>query len=178
MSVATTSVRSRRRQSRPPETTPTTRCPSISTPGQEFVATFDRGRILQVASILLDNAAKYTPNGGSVTVGVNEHDERVELAVSDTDVGIPEDELPLIFERFHRADAAHPGRRGSRPLHRTPDRRSTRRYLRSHEQARRRIRVCARVAPPKAAPGGSRRTRITDISAGQHLSYPDVHLAG
>src|SRR5215217_1119163 len=105
MSVATTSVRSRRRQSRPPETTPTTRCPSISTTGQEFVATFDRGRILQVASILLDNAAKYTPNGGRVTVGVNEHDERVELAVSDTDVGIPEDELPLIFERFHRADA-------------------------------------------------------------------------
>jgi two-component system, OmpR family, sensor kinase len=71
------------------------------------VATFDRGRILQGASILLDNAVKYTPNGGRVTVGVNEHDDRAELAVSDTGVGIPEDELPLIFERFHKADAAH-----------------------------------------------------------------------
>jgi two-component system OmpR family sensor kinase len=75
-------------------------------PDGEAVATFDRGRILQVASILLDNAVKYTPDGGTVTVGVRERDERVELAVSDTGVGIPEDQLPLVFERFHRVDAA------------------------------------------------------------------------
>jgi hypothetical protein len=85
--------------------------------------------------------------------------------------------LLLIFDRFHREDAARLGRRRPRPLHRTPDRRSTRRYHRSHEQARRRLRVHARVAPPKAAPGGSRRPRITDMSAGQHFSYPDVYLA-
>ena len=75
-------------------------------PEQEVTATFDRGRILQVASILLDNAVKYTPNGGSVTVRVRERYEGVELAVADTGVGISEDELPLVFERFHRADAA------------------------------------------------------------------------
>jgi two-component system, OmpR family, sensor kinase len=75
-------------------------------PDQRIMATFDRGRILQVASILLDNAIKYTPDGGTVTVGVRGRGDRVELEVSDTGVGIREDELPLIFERFHRADAA------------------------------------------------------------------------
>ena len=75
-------------------------------PDQGIMATFDRGRILQVASILLDNAVKYTPEGGTVTVGVRERGDRVELEVSDNGVGIREDELPLIFERFHRADAA------------------------------------------------------------------------
>jgi two-component system, OmpR family, sensor kinase len=75
-------------------------------PDQGIMATFDRGRILQVASILLDNAVKYTPEGGTITVAVRGRDDRVELEISDNGVGIREDELPLIFERFHRSDAA------------------------------------------------------------------------
>ena len=70
----------------------------------EIMATFDRERVMQVASILLDNAVKYTPNGGSVKVRVEEEDASVALSVSDTGVGISEDQLLLIFERFHRAD--------------------------------------------------------------------------
>jgi signal transduction histidine kinase len=72
----------------------------------EVRATFDRERVMQVASILLDNAVKYTPEGGSVTVSVGEEDDgsSVVLAVSDTGVGISEEQLPLIFERFYRAD--------------------------------------------------------------------------
>jgi two-component system, OmpR family, sensor kinase len=70
----------------------------------EVRATFDRGRVLQVASILLDNALKYTPEGGSVKVRVEEEDGGVALAVSDTGVGISEEQLPLVFERFYRAD--------------------------------------------------------------------------
>ena len=70
----------------------------------EVRATFDRGRVMQVASILLDNAVKYTPDGGSVTVTVEEEDGGVALVVSDTGIGISEEQLPLIFERFYRAD--------------------------------------------------------------------------
>ena len=72
----------------------------------EVTATFDRERVMQVASILLDNAVKYTPEGGSVTVRVVEEDGGVALAVSDTGVGISEDQMPLVFERFYRADSA------------------------------------------------------------------------
>lgn len=78
---------------------------SVEYAGKRVVeATFDRDRVRQVASILLDNAVKYTPEGGSVEVRVGEEDGRAVLEVSDTGIGIAEDQVPLVFERFHRAD--------------------------------------------------------------------------
>jgi signal transduction histidine kinase len=76
-------------------------------------AVFDAGRMRQAAMILLDNAVKYTPKGGSVTVEVRGSDDWAELVVSDTGIGIPEDELPLVFERFHRAGESRPDERGA-----------------------------------------------------------------
>src|SRR5919202_4725971 len=77
------------------------------TPAEEPVeASFDQTRIRQVAAILLDNAVQYTPEGGNVAVSVGKENGWAKLEVSDTGIGIPEEELPLIFERFHRADPA------------------------------------------------------------------------
>ena len=73
-------------------------------PERGVVATFDRNGVLQLAGILLDNAVKYTPEGGKVVVRVREGDSQVVLEVSDTGVGITDTQLPLIFERFYRAD--------------------------------------------------------------------------
>ena len=75
-------------------------------PESEIVVTFDHARIQQAISILLDNAIKYTPQGAEVKVGVQEREGWVELEVSDTGVGISREQLPLVFERFYRADQA------------------------------------------------------------------------
>jgi two-component system OmpR family sensor kinase len=75
-------------------------------PAEPVEASFDRARIRQVAAILLDNAIKYTPEGGTVAVDVGRENGWVRLEVSDTGIGISADELPLVFERFHRADPA------------------------------------------------------------------------
>ena len=73
-------------------------------PKDKLPADFDRERILQLVSILLDNAVKYTPEGGRVTVKTCEKDGRAAVEVADTGIGIEEDSLRLVFERFHRAD--------------------------------------------------------------------------
>lgn len=66
----------------------------------------DRGRLRQLAAILLDNALKYTPEGGEVTVRCAAHGKTAELSVSDTGPGIPPAEQARIFDRFVRADTA------------------------------------------------------------------------
>ncbi len=55
---------------------------------------------------LLDNAAKYTPPGGEVTLKIQLLEDRCQIRVEDTGPGIPEEERPLIFERFYRLNKA------------------------------------------------------------------------
>jgi signal transduction histidine kinase len=64
----------------------------------------DRGRIQQVLLNLLSNAVKYTPPGGTIRVVLSETEEAALLMVEDNGIGISQEELPLIFERFYRAD--------------------------------------------------------------------------
>jgi signal transduction histidine kinase len=64
----------------------------------------DRLRLEQVAANLIDNAVKYTPRGGVVTVGVRRDQQIAVLEISDTGQGIPADELPRIWDRLFRGD--------------------------------------------------------------------------
>ena len=66
----------------------------------------DRARLKQVVVNLLDNAIKYTPEGGTVSMNVGTHDGKAVLEVTDTGLGIPSDALPRVFERFFRVDKA------------------------------------------------------------------------
>ena len=66
-------------------------------------------RVEQMLIILLDNAIKYTEQGG-LGVRVNWDDEKVVITVRDTGIGIAEEDLPYVFDRFYKVDKAHSGK--------------------------------------------------------------------
>jgi signal transduction histidine kinase len=72
----------------------------------EITYSGDAFRIKQLLVILLDNALKYTPSGGQVTLGLQNWDTFVEITVSDNGEGIEPEHLAKIFERFYRVDKA------------------------------------------------------------------------
>jgi len=80
----------------------------ISTGLAEGVGTLtgDADKLIQVLINLIDNAIKYTPNGGRIRVEARQREDAVEIAVSDSGIGIPAKEIPRIFERFYRVDRA------------------------------------------------------------------------
>jgi signal transduction histidine kinase len=64
----------------------------------------DLNRLRQVIANLLDNAVKYTPAGGRVRIEASRREDRVRITVQDTGPGIPDEELPHIWERLYRGD--------------------------------------------------------------------------
>lgn len=64
-------------------------------------------RITQLLLILLDNAIKYTSNGGTVVITTFSDDKAVSVKIADTGAGIPAEDLPYIWERFYKVDKSH-----------------------------------------------------------------------
>lgn len=83
----------------------------VRTPDAPVFGSWDRARLRRVLENLLANAIKYSPNGSTIGVTLERTAGEAVLSVRDEGIGIPEADLPHIFERFHRASnaAAFPG---------------------------------------------------------------------
>jgi len=66
----------------------------------------DKNRLVQVFDNLINNAIKFSPNGGTITIRLKDVGEYIQAEVEDTGIGIPEDKLDKIFERFYQVDSS------------------------------------------------------------------------
>lgn len=84
----------------------------VSIPEQMVMIQVDGMLIEQVLINLLDNAIKHTPDGTEICLAVQQEEDSVSFEVSDNGPGIPEEEIPLIFNRFYRSDKSYGNKRG------------------------------------------------------------------
>jgi len=80
------------------------------------IAWADRKALEQVLENLLTNAIRYSDEGSTIAIGVEERADAIEISVEDTGIGIPEEALDRIFERFYRVDASRARAIGSTGL--------------------------------------------------------------
>ena len=83
-------------------------------PGIRFYG--DTGLLKQALRILVDNAVKYTPEGGALFVRLKGKEGIVQLSVSDTGQGIAPNDLPKVFQRFYRTDESRTRQTGGTGL--------------------------------------------------------------
>lgn len=76
----------------------------------------DTDKMTQVMDNILNNAIKYSPDGGEITVSMRTTETQLIIAVSDQGLGIPKKDLPLIFDRFYRVDKARSRAQGGTGL--------------------------------------------------------------
>ncbi len=81
----------------------------LELPDEPLAASADREKLVQILRNLLENAVKFSPDGGTVTVEAHRRAGRVEVRVVDQGEGIPEAEREHIFSKFHRADSGDSG---------------------------------------------------------------------
>lgn len=72
----------------------------------------DEDRVIQILTNLMDNALKYTPEGGRVTILANQQNDEALLSVRDSGIGISAEHLPYIFDRFYRVDKSRSRQNG------------------------------------------------------------------
>jgi signal transduction histidine kinase len=77
---------------------------SISLPDESIPVELDEASFRRMLLILLDNAIKYTPEGGEVTVALTQDAGQISIEITDTGAGISAEQLPFIFDRFWRVD--------------------------------------------------------------------------
>jgi PAS domain S-box-containing protein len=78
----------------------------LELPDEPLTAKADPEKLRQVCSILVDNALRYSPNGGAVTVSAARREDTVEVSVSDEGIGIPQADQDQIFRKFYRGSDA------------------------------------------------------------------------
>ena len=76
----------------------------------------DTDKMTQVIDNILNNAIKYSPDGGKITVSMKTTDDQMILSISDQGLGIPKQDLPKIFDRFYRVDRARSRAQGGTGL--------------------------------------------------------------
>jgi signal transduction histidine kinase len=84
---------------------------NLDAPDQAVTLLANETQMMRVMDNLLDNAVKFTPEGGTVTLGLKQSEDAVQLWVQDTGIGIPAEDIPNLFSRFFRGHnvADYPG---------------------------------------------------------------------
>jgi two-component system sensor histidine kinase VicK len=85
----------------------------LDVPSTGVVVEADREKLSQVLLNLVDNAVKFSPEGGRISISARRRPESAEVRVSDQGVGIPRADQQRIFSKFYRAESTGPGVHGT-----------------------------------------------------------------